>query len=278
VKRITDALHISRSNQYTRGTTKRGRYKPKSDDSKYLPIIREIIDNRPTYGYRRVTALINRYLKNTGQSPVNHKRIYRMMRINHLLLLKNARKPLRTHDGTVITIKSNTRWCSDIFEILCLNGEKIRVVFSMDTCDREILSYIATTGGITSEMVKDLMLSSVEYRFGMLDKLPHRIQWLCDNAPGYTSRDTIAFANMIGLEVCTTPYYSPESNGMAEAFIKTFKRDYVYMHDLPDAKTVMESLPLWFEDYNNNHPHKGLKMMSPREYRERQNKLDGCPF
>jgi len=26
---------------------------------------------------------------------------------------------------------------------------------------------------------------------------------------------------------------------MAESFVKTFKRDYVYMHDLPDAKTVM---------------------------------------
>jgi transposase InsO family protein len=58
---------------------------------------------------------------------------------------------------------------------------------------------------------------------------------------------------------------------------KTFKRDYVYMHDLPDAKTVMELLPLWFEDYNINHPHKGLKMRSPREYRMMQNKLEGCP-
>jgi len=49
------------------------------------------------------------------------------------------------------------------------------------------------------------------------------------------------------------------------------------MHDLPDAKTVMELLPLWFEDYNINHPHKGLKMRSPREYRMMQNKLEGCP-
>jgi hypothetical protein len=42
---------------------------------------------------------------------------------------------------------------------------------------------------------------------------------------------------MMGLKVCTTPYYSPKSNGMA--FVKTFKRDYVYMHDFPDAKSVM---------------------------------------
>ncbi len=70
------------------------------------------------------------------------------------------------------------RWCSDIFEILCYNGEKVRVIFAMDTCDREILSHIATTGGITSELV----VESIEYRFGKVDKLPHRIQWLSDNA------------------------------------------------------------------------------------------------
>lgn len=54
---------------------------------------------------------------------------------------------------------------------------------------------------------------------------------------------------------------------MAEAFIKTFKRDYVRMHELPDSITVMEQLPIWFEDNNENYQHKGLKMMSPREYK-----------
>ena len=60
--------------------------------------------------------------------------------------------------------------------------------------------------------------------------------------------------------------------------LTSFKRDYVYMHDLPDAKTVMELLPLWFEDYNIHHPHKGLKMRSPREYRKKENKLEGVRF
>ncbi len=54
---------------------------------------------------------------------------------------------------------------------------------------------------------------------------------------------------------------------MAEAFVKTFKRDYAYLADLPDAKTVLEQLPSWFEDYNEHHPHKGLKMLSPKQYR-----------
>jgi transposase InsO family protein len=113
----------------------------------------------------------------------------------------------------------------------------------MDCADREIMSYIATTGGISGEMVRDLMAEAIEYRFGIVDQVPHRIQWLSDNGPAYTAYETIRFAKLMGLEVCTTPYYSPESNGMAESFIKTFKRDYVYMNELPDAVTVMEQLP-----------------------------------
>jgi transposase InsO family protein len=54
---------------------------------------------------------------------------------------------------------------------------------------------------------------------------------------------------------------------MAESFVKTFKGEYVSTHILPDARTVMELLSSWFEDYNEYHPHKGLKMKSPREYR-----------
>src|SRR5271154_7278595 len=42
----------------------------------------------------------------------------------------------------------------------------------------------------------------------------------------YTARETRAFAGEIGLVPRTTPIESPQSNGMAEAFAKTLKRDY----------------------------------------------------
>jgi transposase InsO family protein len=273
MKRITDTLSVSRSNQYQAKAAPRKRYNTKPDDEQYLSLIRKITDEKPTYGYRRVTARLNRECIHR----VNHKRIYRIMRANHLLLLKHTGRPARLHEGTIITLTSNMRWCSDGFEILCWNGEKVRVAFAMDCCDREVMGYVATTGGITAEMVKDLMAEAIEYRFGMVEKVPHRIEWLTDNGSAYTARETILFARMMGLEVCTTPYYSPESNGMAESFVKTLKRDYVYMHELPDAKTVMRQLHSWFEDYNEYHPHKGLKMRSPREYRRELNKLEGCP-
>ena len=46
----------------------------------------------------------------------------------------------------------------------------------------------------------------------------------------------------------TTPSYSPQSNGLAEAFVKTLKRDYVEGAELRDAETVLAQLGGWFDD------------------------------
>jgi transposase InsO family protein len=270
MKTVTDTMGISRSNLYTRQKTtkekKRGRYH-KAQDRELLPDILSLVHQKPTYGYRRIHSLLNRKLTAQGRDRVNHKRVYRIMKQNDLLLARHTGKQAdRRHDGVVITLRPNMRWCSDEFVVPCWNGENVRVAFSLDCCDREVMSHVATTAGISSEMIRDLMLQSVEYRFGQVEKAPKPIEWLSDNGSCYTARETRQFAKTLGLICCTTPVSSPQSNGMAESFVKTFKRDYAYVHDRPDARTVMAMLPDWFEDYNEVHPHKGLKMKSPREF------------
>ena len=37
---------------------------------------------------------------------------------------------------------------------------------------------------------------------------------------------------------------------MAEAFVRTIKRDYARVNPMPDARTVIASLPKWFRHYN----------------------------
>lgn len=61
----------------------------------------------------------------------------------------------------------------------------------------------------------------------------------------------------------------PSNPSMADnssPFVKTLKRDYVQVTPLPDAQTVLGLIGGWIEDYNDNHPHSGLKMRSPREF------------
>ena len=75
----------------------------------------------------------------------------------------------------------------------------------------------------------------------------------------------------------TTPLESPQSNGMAEAFVRTLKRDYVRVSPVPDAEAVLRQLPLWLAHYNELHPHRARGYRSPREFiaRSTQEALSG---
>jgi putative transposase len=41
---------------------------------------------------------------------------------------------------------------------------------------------------------------------------------------------------------------------MAEAFVKTFKRDYVRVSEVMTAESVLSQIAGWFEDYNETIP------------------------
>jgi putative transposase len=171
------------------------------------------------------------------------------------------------HDGRVAVDQSDTRWCSDGFEIGCDNGERVRIAFALDCCGREAISWVATTGGLDGGDIRDLMVQSIERRFGTVDRLPSPIECLSDNGSPYVAKDMRALARVIGFLPRTTPIESPQSNGMAEAFVKTFKRDYAQVRPRPDAAAVMPQLDAWFDHYNSVHPHRALGYRSPREFR-----------
>jgi putative transposase len=132
------------------------------------------------------------------------------------------------------------------------------VAFALDSCDREVLGHVVTTEGIKGEDVQDLMITAVEYRFGPVSRLPQTIEWLSDNGSRYIAHETKSPAREMGLEPRTTPVQRPQSNGTAQAFVHTIRRDYVRVSPTPDARTVLDNLPLWFEHYNSLHPHIGL--------------------
>ena len=90
-------------------------------------MITALVAARPTYGYRRITALLNRQIRAAGTAPVNHKRVYRIMQAYNLLLARRyTERPELTHEGKVVTMRSNIRWCSDGPELTCWNGDIVR--------------------------------------------------------------------------------------------------------------------------------------------------------
>ncbi|EID6870551.1 IS3 family transposase [Escherichia coli] len=275
VSLVSRCLRVSRAQLHVilRRTDdwKDGRRSRHSDDTDVLLRIHHVIGELPTYGYRRVWALLRRQAELDGMPAINAKRIYRIMRQNALLLERKPAVPpsKRAHTGRVAVKESNQRWCSDGFEFRCDNGEKLRVTFALDCCDREALHWAVTTGGFNSETVQDVMLGAVERRFG--NELPASpVEWLTDNGSCYRANETRQFARMLGLEPKNTAVRSPESNGIAESFVKTIKRDYISIMPKPDGLTAAKNLAEAFEHYNEWHPHSALGYRSPREYLRQQ--------
>src|SRR5262249_11488260 len=166
------------------------------------------------------------------------------------------------HDGVVIALRSNIRWCSDHFELACRNAPPGLV------CHRRLRSgshrlvghdrrHLRRNGARSDDCLRQASVRDQQ------DATSCR---MVVNGSAYIAKDTLDTATALGLQLCFTPVRSPESNGIAEAFVKTFRRDYARLSILPDAATVIALLPAWFKDYNEVHPHSGLKFLSPREF------------
>ena len=195
---VCQALGLARSNVHA--LTSRpaswidGRTERTPCDEQLLADIREQITELPSYGYRRACALVNRKRAIDGAPRVNPKRVYRVMAGNALLLPKAPRRTQssRAHTGTVSVPASDTRWCSDGFEIKCDSGQTVTATFAKDCCDREIMAFRAWQGkGLPGEPVREMLIEAVEKRFGAVEAMPdgHVLQFLSDNGGAYIAHE-----------------------------------------------------------------------------------------
>ena len=168
MKPVTDALGVARSNIAER--VKRCSPQARAADLQRRP---ELAAEIHLFG-RSQTNLRRRADRSPeqaraaipGDTPVNTKRVNRLMKKHGLLLaLHTGRCWPREHDGHIVTLGSNIRWCSDCLEFTCWNGEVVGIAFALDCHHREVIGWLATTEGISGEMIRDLMAECVETRF-----------------------------------------------------------------------------------------------------------------
>jgi transposase InsO family protein len=260
---ICRTLGISRACAYRESLGRPVRY-VRADERVVTAQIRTVIRTRASYGARRVWALVNRGFA-TGY---NLKRIQRVMELNGWKLPRATRRRTgRAHRGLIQRDVSNERWCSDVLEIACWNGELVPLGFVLDCHDREVLATVAAPCDLRGPDIQQLMQRAVTARFGEHERPDAPIQWLSDNGSIYTALDTLITAERLHLVPITTPAASPQSNGMSEAFVNTLRRDYLAGADRSTAALVLEQIPAWIADYNAVAPHSALGFQSPQQYR-----------
>ena len=260
---ICRVLGIGRASAYRVSAGRPARYVT-ADDRIVTAQIRSVIRTRASDGARRVRALINRAF----DTRYNLKCIRRVMELKGWKLPRAARRRTgRAHRGLIQREVSNERWCSDVLEIACWNGDIVQLGFALDCHDREALASVAVPRDFLATDVQQLMRAAVTSRFGAGERPDDPIQWLSDNGSIYTALDTLCTAERLHLVPITTPASSPQSNGMSEAFVNTLRRDYIAGADLSTAAMVLDQVPLWIADYNAVAPHSALGYQSPQQYR-----------
>ena len=234
--------------------------KPLFEEAKVA--IREITDKKSTFGTPRVRAV----LKRDYGIELSRYMVHKYMSQEGLLSKRGKpRGASRPHTGKVSVEEPNTRWSSDITSIKCWDGRKLRVAFILDCCDRSVIAWKA---GIAMQACDiELMLQDALFeRFG--EGLPQKgsLEFLHDNGPEYIEKNLRSGVESWNMVDCSTPTYSPQSNGICEAFNGTFKRDYVYENCLESPEKVKAMIQGWVDEYNGYAPHSSLGMKTPDEF------------
>jgi putative transposase len=82
MKTVAEVIGVSRSNLAERLQARPQRRigRPPLLENELVEQIKALIGELPTYGYRRVHAILKRQARAAGLKPANHKRIYRVMK------------------------------------------------------------------------------------------------------------------------------------------------------------------------------------------------------
>lgn len=97
------------------------------------------------------------------------------------------------------------------------------------------MRYAASIIGIDGQAIGDLILETVEYKFGIAKGFGS-FKWLADNGSCWKGQRESCLWKKFGAGYTLTPIHSPESNGMAGDFVDTSKRDYVWFGNLSDER------------------------------------------
>lgn len=199
------------------------------------------------------------------EPPGNHERVLRIMRQNCMLLARHTGR--RT--GRVTTVWSwcslDLGWCSDGFEISCWNSDIIRIVFIIHAHDREIIARHAVVGsGISGGMVRD-MIGGPSRSDSAASSRPRR-----SNGRQTVAAPTRPRGRATSSQRSTSWHASRLSKAGSGTVYRraSSKPSVATMFAVPMRTLRSGKLAGWFEDYNENHPHSGLKMRSPRRSSE----------
>jgi len=100
---------------------------------------------------------------------------------------------------------------------------------------------------------------------------------MTDNGSGYISNAFRAVIRRLGARHIRTRPYTPRTNGKAERFIQTCKREWAYARPYTSSRVRTHALAIFLCFYNCHRPHWGIGRITPQlRLTQLVNNLPGC--
>jgi putative transposase len=233
--------------------------------------IERIVLEFPGYGYRRVTAALQR-----AGWAVNHKRVLRLMR-EECLLCQLKRRWVRTTDsehglrvypnllagcGWRRLTGLNQAWVADLTYIRLPAGFCYLAAL-LDAFSRRVVGW-----SLSERIDAELPLGALE--LALKTRKP-AAGWIhhSDRGVQYACRDYVGRLEAAGAQISMAAKGTPRDNAQAESFFRTLKHEEVYLTEYEDCRQAKQALGRFIEQvYNEKRLHSSLGYRPPSEFEE----------
>ena len=236
-----------------------------ADEVALIERIRAWIQLHPTYGYRRIWAL----LRGKDHLVVNRKKVYRLMQEKRWMVCQRQVTPRpRVKVDRSKAARSDERWAMDLTHVYCGMDGWAHLAAVIDCHDRELVGFEFALRGRAQEAERALEEACL-YRFGTLRPVGETPVLRSDNGLIFQSQRFREACRFYRLKQEYITPYTPEQNGMIERFFRSLKEECVWQHCFESFTEAKVAISAWIRWYNEERPHQALGYMSPRQYRQK---------
>ena len=261
ISRLCRAMDIPRSSIYYTPKVS-GKRKPRISMDIEEEILK-ISEERTTYGYRRIWAM----LRNSGKT-VNIKTVRRIMR-SHSLALPYARHKNRTRRRDLTKPEDiNRLWETDIHYISTAREGMVYLMSIKDCFSKRWISYTLSRSCTAKDCI---MAVEKAYAERFPSSRPLKLILRTDNGSQYTATEFRESMKIMGIEQEYIRKQTPEDNGDIESFHNSLKTDYIWVNDIETFNDAVKLVECAFKDYNTVRPHSSIDYLPPEEFEKRWN-------
>jgi len=267
IERVCRVWRLPRSTVYHRRRRPvPGRRGPKPDvpDERLAVLIRKDLAESPFSGegYRKVHSRLR------DDHVVGQNRVWRRMQAEQLLSPRRSRpRAPRPHDGVITTTAPDQVWATDGTKVLTVNDGWVWVFIAVDHFHAECIgAHVTTTGDRYAAM--EPIGQGVLRHFGGVDRdIARGLVVHHDHGTQYTAIDFSRQLKYWGIAPSFAIVGEPQTNGVAERFIRTLKEQAIYGRVFYTTDDVRQAVQQFVIQYNQHWRLGKLGYRSPAQAR-----------